>query len=522
MNLLLLPQINEKKSNMKKLTFFVLAIGMMIPMMFSMKTATAQSATEDTLKASVSTIKDKIAGVEERIATAEADLAKLTKIKISGYVQAQWQHFENVSSYPGNYFTIRRARFKLQYEPANGVAFVLQPDFQPGNFVVKEAYAKLNDRWLKTFSIWAGKFNRPNYEIEYSSSDLEVLERSRVITSLYPGEYAIGVKLEATPQKFPLKVQLALFNGNDNWTIADATGANINPDNKDFDNAKDFMARVTYAFKLGRWGGLTIGAHGYFGAIKATTDTLIKSDFTKDKSVAVGSTISKRWFGVEAQFYADILGGLTIKGEYITGMNSTPGYSNSTTVASPVSSAFNKGGDTLTVTNLTTITKNYRPNITRNFSGYYVYLVKNIGKRNQFAIRYDVYDPNSSLGASDIGVKSYGVNTSSSKTNSVTTNAGSKTVIDKYTTTTTTNYAFKSGTADLKYATLGLAWSYFFDDNIKLSIEYDIPMNEKVGVNSKGVGNVTSTGSVNNQPYTIDYSTLFPQNTLTLRIQAKF
>ena len=97
---------------MRKLTFFVLAIGLMIPMMFSMKTATAQSATEDSLKSSVSTIKDKVSGIEERLATAEGDLAKLTKIKLSGYIQAQWQHFEAASAYPDNFFSVRRARIK--------------------------------------------------------------------------------------------------------------------------------------------------------------------------------------------------------------------------------------------------------------------------------------------------------------------------------------------------------------------------------------------------------------------------
>ena len=283
---------------MKKISHILLTIGILLPIMFFSTRAHAQKEVaeikkeQDTLKENVSTLRDKIGGVEERVATAEADLAKLTKIKISGYVQAQWQHFEAANAYPSNYLTIRRARFKLQYEPAQGVVFVLQPDFQPSNFVIKEAYAKLNDPWMKTFSLWVGKFNRPNYEVEYSSSDLENLERSRVITTLYPGEYAIGAKLEITPPSIPLKFQLALFNGNDGLTIPDATGANLNPDNKDFDNFKDLMARLTYSFKLGKWGGLTIGAHGYYGFLKATTDTVLKSDYTVDKSISVGKALN--------------------------------------------------------------------------------------------------------------------------------------------------------------------------------------------------------------------------------------
>ena len=505
---------------MRKATFFILIVGLMFPMMFSVKTMSGQGVTNDTLKAHITTIKDKIAGVEERLATAEGDLAKLTKIKISGYVQAQWQHFENASLYPNNYFTVRRARFKLQYEPSAGVAFVMQPDFQPGNFVIKEAYAKLNDRWLKTFSLWVGKFNRPNYEVEVSSSDLEVLERSRVITTLYPGEYAIGAKLEVAPPSIPLKFQLAVFNGNDNMTIADASGANINPDNKDFDNAKDIMARLTYGFKFGQWGGLTIGAHGYFGMLKATTDTILKSDYTVDKSVKVGQYLNRTWGGVEAQFYADLLGGLTIKGEYIMGVNATPGFSSSTSATSPITATFNGTKDTLTM--LTTVTKTnvYRPNILKSFSGYYVYLVKNIGKHNQFAVRYDYYDPNSKIAGSDIGVKGYGANKTTTTSTSA-TSAGSPVIINKSVTNTTNSYAFKSGSGDIAYGTLALAWSYYFDDNIKISLEYEFPMNEKVGT-TNGVGNVTTKYSVNGVPGVLDYSQVFTQRALTLRIQAKF
>ncbi len=49
-----------------------------------------------------------------------------------------------------------------------------------------------------------------------------------------------------------------------------------------------------------------------------------------------------------------------------------------------------------------------------------------------------------------------------------------------------------------------------------------MPMNEKVGVNADGVGNVTTKYTVNNVPGVLDYSDVFAQNVLTFRIQAKF
>ena len=508
----------------KNFTKFILSIGLLVPMAI-IKPAFSQAGT-DTLAPQVTTLRDRISGVEDRITNAEADLSKLTKIKLSGYVQAQWQHFEQASVYPSNYLQIRRARFKLQYEPATGVALVIQPDFQPSNFVIKEAYARLNEPWLKMFSLWAGKFNRPNYEVEYSSSDLENLERSRVITSIYPGEYAIGAKLEFAPPKIPLKFQLAVFNGNDNMTIADASGANINPDNKDFDNSKDIMARLTYAFKLGSFGGLTIGAHTYIGFMKATDTTLVKSDYTFDKKVKVGSNLSRNWVGLEAQLYMDVLGGLTLKGEYIMGTNAYPGFNSNSKVSSQTF-AFNKTNDTLTMTTLTTINSVDHPNIIRNFSGYYVYLIKNIGKRHQISVRYDYYDPNTKISGSAIGTSSPANGQSSTTTTTTTVAIGSFPVtINKTITTTNTNNLFYSGAADIAYGTLGFCYNYYITDNIRLGIAYDIPMNEKVGthLDKKGntVGNVTSGYSVNGVGGTNDYSNLIKANILTIRLQAKF
>ena len=400
---------------MKRITNFLLTFGLILPMLVFTTVTRAQKQIDDlkkdqdSIKEHVSTLHDKVSGVEERLATAGGDLAKLTKIKLSGYIQAQYLHYEASNAYPDNVFMLRRVRIKFQYEPINGVVFVLQPDFQPGNITLKDAYVQLNDRWLKTFSLTAGKFNRPNYEVEYSSSSREVPERSRVIRAIYPDERATGAKLEIAPPKIPLKVQLAVFNGNDGLTIPDASGANINPLNNDFDNHKDFMGRVTYNFRLGHIGALTIGAHGYYGAIKANTKDLLNSDYTYNKALnSVGTTIKKNWVGVEGQLYFDFLGGLALKGEYIMGVNGTPGYTSSTSVTGAPVIAGSKH-DTLFLTTTTTKTINNRPAIERSFSGFYVYLVKNITKRHQVAIRYDYYDPNTKLKSDLIGVNKWDV-----------------------------------------------------------------------------------------------------------------
>jgi hypothetical protein len=361
-----------------------------------------------------------------------------------------------------------------------------------------------------------GQFNRPNYEVEYSSSKREVPERSRVIRALYPGERAIGAKLEYAPPSIPLKVQLAVFNGNDFVTsILDANGVNVSPSNRDFDNFKDIMARATYQFRLGNFGSLDVGAHGYFGGYKATTTEVLNSGYELDETVNIGDKINRNWTGVELQFYADVLGGLAVKGEYIWGNNAFLGYKGTATATTSNTEVRN---DTVFMTSTTTTTTTVRPNIARNFSGYYVYLIKNIGKKNQFAVRYDYFDPNSDLDSEDIGVTKYDISESSSES---TVSVAGNTVLTTVT-KTELKESFRSGTSDLAYGTWTLAWNYYFNDHIRITLAYEMPMNEKVGVNDNGTGNLTTDYTVNGNKGTLDYSQVFPQNTLTLRFQAKF
>ena len=510
-----------------------LIIGMMIPMMLSVKSLTAQT-NADTLAPQVTTLKDRVSGIEERIATAESDLAKLTKIKLSGYIQAQWLHYEAANAYPSNQFQVRRARIKFVYEPIKGIAFVLQPDFVPGNITIKDAYAVANEKWLKTFSLWAGKFNRPNYEVEYSSSNREVPERTRVIRAIYPDERAIGAKLEINPPQIPLKVQLALFNGNDGLTANqtnyvfnystnkwDNTASVIQ--NNDFDNFKDFMGRVTYGFKFRKAGGLTIGAHGYYGQIKANSKTILNSKYELDETADnIGKGIPKQWLGFEAQLYLDFLGGLALKGEYIFGVNSSIGFNGSVKdITLPTSSVIKN--DTLTLTT-TKLTADYSvPAITRNFMGYYIYLVKNIGKKNQVAVRYDYYNPNTKLSAGDIGTAKYDAKIADVVTDKFTYAGTDPVVVTNEQSKTTTVNKLTSGTADIPYGTWTFGYTYFFDDNIKFMIAYEMPINKKVGVvDANGVGNVKMDYTVNGVPGTYYFNDVIKQNTLTVRMQVKF
>jgi hypothetical protein len=399
-------------------------------------TGFAQTSVTDSLKDVISNHEGKLTALDERVLVNEADLAKLNKIKVSGYVQAQWEYYGKdlvKTNEPTNTFYIRRARIKFTYEPADGVKFVLQPDFSTGNLSLKDAYAVVNLPFIKDWTLWAGQFNRPDYEVEYSSSQREVLERSRLIRAIYPGEREVGAKLEYNGSKIPLKFQLMAMNGN-------FTGANA----KDVDSKKDIMARLVYSIKLPSAGlGIDIGGTGYFGGNRAKTNQYVLESNGVLDSVAVGDYLKKQWFGGEVQVFADILGGLALKGEYITGTNSTP-----STIASTATMAAKKAD----------------ANKVNNFSGYYIYLIKNIGQKNQFVAKYDFYDPNTKLSGDAAG-------------------------------------------SNVNYKTLTLAWQCYVNDNIRISLNYEIPQNEK----SASVKNIAGAGDVQ-----------LNDNTFGIRIQAKF
>jgi phosphate-selective porin len=337
--------------------------------------------------------------LNERVAVNESDLGKLNKIKVSGYIQAQFESYQTGLLKPNdaqNTFYIRRARVKFTYQATDGVKFVLQPDFSTGNLSLKDAYAVASIPKLPFVTLWAGQFNRPVYEVEYSSGQREVFERSRVIRTLYPGEREIGAKLEVAPVNIPVKFQLAVVNGN--FTGKEA---------KDIDSHKDLMARVVYSLNLpSANAGIDIGAHTYYGSLQAKNPYI--SDYRgvlDSAAVNNGSYMDKRWFGGEMQIYLDVMGGLSLKGEYLSGRNAFSGESAG------------------------------KPNRERKFSGYYAMLIKNIGQKNQFAARYDFFDPD----------------------------------------------RLRSGNAsgsEIYYKTLTLAWQYYLNEFIRISLNFEIPKNE--------------------------------------------
>ena len=399
----------------------------------------SQAQMTDSLKDVLDKHEGQLNALDERVLVNEADLSKLNKLKISGYIQAQWLLNDKdhvTANEPTNSFWIRRARIKFTYQALDGVKFVLQPDFSTGNLSLKDAYAVVNLPKLKDITLWAGQFNRTNYEVEYSSSQREVLERSKVIRALYPGEREVGVKLEYKGSEIPLKVQFMAMNGN-------FTGAQP----VDYDSKKDLMGRLVYSIKLPSSGiGIDLGPNFYYGGTGIKYNTYISDENGKldSTSYAAGDYLPKQWVGGEIQIFADFLGGTALKGEYIQGINSIT----SSTNQDSKSSVSARRADPVKM---------------RHFSGYYLYLIKNIGLKNQFVLKYDFYDPN-------------------------------------------TNLSGDAAKGEVSWKTYTVAWQHYLNDYIRISLQYEIPKYE-----------VNASRPEDYKDLTGAYG-----NTLGIRVQAKF
>ena len=437
--------------------------------------AKSQDTTKTTTKEDVAEVKGTVDGINETLQGILQTIDALKKIKISGYIQTQYQVAESasVASYAGgnfpqnvkSRFQVRRGRFKINYDN-DLTQYVLQLDVTQNGIGIKDAYASIKEPWLRMASLTAGVFDRPfGFEISYSSSNREAPERSRLFQTLFPGERELGAKIELTPENGPLSyfnLKAGVFNGVLN-------NANEN------DRHKDFIGRLGFQLPFEEQGlAIDGGFSTYAGAVTDNSKKIFVIDnasavkkFKVDSTASnLGNAFDRNYYGFDLQLYYDVpvIGGATLRGEYLWGKQ--PGTDKSSSFYNPDVAA---ATDTKSAIDGKKITDIYM----RNFSGWNLNFVQNIGLKNQFVVKYDVYTPNKDITANDIGAP--GSNLSAT---------------------------------DIKYTTLGLGWIYHWDANVKFVLYYDWVTNEKVNANA--------TGSL------AAYKENLKDNVLTLRMQYKF
>jgi hypothetical protein len=415
-------------------------------------------------------VKEALDGLSESFTEYRNYVDALRKIKVTGYLQPQWRFTDvtdarfPIGGFSGgafgatfkNQFQVRRGRVKVMYDNVL-TQFVIQIDAIQTGFTTKDAYLAVTEPWLQTFGFQAGIFDRPfGYEVSYSSSSRESPERSRMYQTLFPGERELGAKVFFAPQLGALsflRADLGVFNGS-------------GPTANEFDSYKDFIGHVAAQFPIDQIGAeLDLGVSGYAGNVRNATKFLYTSGdisgigkaFIVDSSATnLDAGVKRTYIGVDAQCYIDIprLGGAILRGEYIFGKQ--PGTNGTTTSPSvqPTGAAYQ-----------------------REFAGYYVYYIQNIGASEQVVVKYDVYDPNTKVSGDDFTSKN-------------------------------TTGAIALTATDIKYSTLGLGFIHHLDDNVKLVLYYELVRNEKLS----GI----TAGSL--LPYAKDVR----DNVLTFRIQYKF
>jgi hypothetical protein len=430
----------------------------------------AQEPTADELKQTVD-------GLKESYNETKTTVDLLSKVKISGYIQAQYQHADSngIKSFEGGNFPtqsmnrmmIRRGRLKVAYSGTNS-QYVVQLDVTEKGVSFKDIYMVFTDPFIKTVSLQSGIFNRPfGYEIEYSSSARETPERSRMFQTLFPGERDLGAAVILSSEKGLFKY----LNFKGGWFAGNGIALET-------DNTKDFIGKLSFKLPVDEANGFMIdgGVSTYYG--KVTRDFQTKVTATGTATLADGTKVvtppsstptqnytyeskgtnnafaktdsswfplvKRQYFGGDIQMYIPYLSAVSFMGptkimaEYITGMQ--PGTKTN-------NAFYQVGSGDLYL---------------RNFAGYYVTFVQNFTKRFQVMVKYDVWDPNTKV-----------------KGNNVKTEG------------------------DVAYTTLGYGLIYNYDSNIKFTLYY------------AGVKNEITSGVKG-------YGTDLKDNVLTARIQYKF
>ena len=404
--------------------------------------------------------------LNKSIQALKKDLDVLKKLKVSGWLQAQYQHMDTVGvanfdggDLPANVdsrFMIRRGRVKFTFDNKN-TQYVVQLNMTERFVNIADIYVKYTTPFAKWLSLQVGVMNRPfGYDIQMSSAVRESPERARYTQIITPNERDMGAEiiLEAPKNSklFGLNFTGGFFNG---------TGLTIPAVNiSDIDSKKDFIGRLSY-YKSTKNEKIKYGVGvSHYNGYERMANNYVYSNFTTGTNGDVqfslldttnqsfkGKYAKRLYYGAEALFsIKSVLGTTTLRGEYVFGEQ--PGSSTST--RSPQAAT----------TGATYI---------RQFTGAYAFFIHRImNSKHEIHVKYEWYDPNAKVGADQIG------------------KAGSN-----------------LGAADIKYTALGLGYNFYITENFKFLAYYNM-------VNNEVVKNLSG--------YTRDLK----DNVLTLRVQAKF
>lgn len=327
----------------------------------------------------------------------EQDIQKIldivNKIKISGYLQAQYQYGEkdaslnvgneNTTNHSFNRIGIRRGRIKFAFQEKIFTT-VFQLDITDKDVSIKDAYVNLGLPKNKDTYLQVGMFNIPfGFEIDYSSSKRESPERAMVLTRLFADNRDLAAMLALSPQKGKALDFMK-------WNLAITSG---NGENKDIYDHKSFVTQLRAEgidYSILHFDG---GFSYYNGGMYQGTENVYKmknGKFKLDANEKNKTKSAKReYFGFDAQLSVDNPVGKTkLYGEYLWG-----------TQPSSLSSSKSYAG---------TKVPDFDTYI-RKFRGGYITLVQQIATYPISVVgKYDWYDPNTKVSKDQVGLNGTG------------------------------------------------------------------------------------------------------------------
>ncbi len=359
----------------------IIALGLLALLPIAMK---AQEAQE------IEKLNARIDSLSQETTTLDKIVRKLSKFKVSAYIQGQFQYGQedatlkvgdkNEHEDKGfNRFGIRRGRLKFEYNDGIGTGAV-QIEANDKGVSFRDLYIGIKDPWTKRCQLMAGVFNRPfGHEIGYSTSGLESPERATIIQYFFPDERDLGAMLtlrakETSPIGF-LRLDAGLFAGN---SI-----------NRETDSRKDFIGRLGAEKKIGNWGKWGLGASYYNGGVYNPTTTAYELQDKKFIAVDKGETgtyMKREYIGLDAQFsFKNSWGTTSLRGEGLLGTQ--PGIAGSSKSPNTGTRPANEPENSL---------------FKRPFIGYFFYLVHDIGTG---AVQIEANDKGVSFRDLYIGIK---------------------------------------------------------------------------------------------------------------------
>ncbi|MBI2513473.1 MAG: porin [Opitutae bacterium] len=204
----------------------------------------------------------KITVNDKGVTFASADGAN--SLRVRGLVQLDSRtFFDDGAGVTNNAFVLRRARLITESQFAKNYSFQLVSEF--GGSSVSILDANLNVALSKGLQFRVGKFKSPVGLEQFQSDSWTFFNERSIVSNLVPNR-DLGIQAWGDLAASRVSYAVGVFNG-----VADAASST----NTDFDNEKDFVARVTFApFRddvNSPLQGLTFGLAGNIGREKTAS-----------------------------------------------------------------------------------------------------------------------------------------------------------------------------------------------------------------------------------------------------------